>query len=40
VLAADDRPTLTLVTCYPFDLFGPAPDRWVVRARRVDTPVG
>lgn len=40
VLAADGRPTLTLVTCYPFDLFGPAPDRWVVRARRVDTPVG
>jgi len=40
VLAADGRPTLTLVTCYPFDLFGPAPDRWVVRARRVDPPVG
>jgi sortase A len=40
VLAADGRPTLTLVTCYPFDLFGPAPDRWVVRARRVDPAVG
>jgi LPXTG-site transpeptidase (sortase) family protein len=40
VLAADGRPTLTLVTCYPFDLLGPAPDRWVVRARRVDSPTG
>jgi sortase A len=40
VLAADGRPTLTLVTCYPFDLLGPAPDRWVVRARRVDSAPG
>lgn len=26
---------LTLVTCYPFGYFGPAPDRFVVRASRV-----
>jgi sortase A len=38
VLAADGRPTLTLVTCYPFDLLGTAPERWVVRARRIDSP--
>ncbi len=25
---------LTLVTCYPFNYVGPAPDRFVVRARR------
>jgi LPXTG-site transpeptidase (sortase) family protein len=29
--------TLTLVTCYPFHFVGPAPNRFVVRARRVDT---
>jgi sortase A len=28
--------TLTLVTCYPFSYFGSAPDRFVVRATRVD----
>ena len=28
--------TLTLVTCYPFGYFGSAPDRFVVRATRVD----
>jgi len=26
---------LTLVTCYPFYLVGPAPDRFIVRAKRV-----
>jgi Sortase domain len=30
--------TLTLVTCYPFSYFGSAPDRFVVRATRVDDP--
>lgn len=30
--------TLTLVTCYPFRFIGPAPDRFVVRAQRVDDP--
>jgi sortase A len=26
-------PTLTLITCYPFQTIGPAPKRFVVRAR-------
>lgn len=30
--------TLTLVTCYPFHWIGPAPRRFVVRARRVESP--
>jgi sortase A len=29
---------LTLITCYPFRVLGPAPDRYVVRAARVDVP--
>jgi sortase A len=29
---------LTLVTCYPFRFIGPAPDRFVVRAIRVEDP--
>jgi len=32
VLARSDRPTLTLVTCYPFVYVGAAPLRFVVRA--------
>lgn len=28
--------TLTLITCYPFHYIGPAPERFVVRARRSD----
>ena len=28
--------TLTLVTCYPFSWAGPAPERFIVRARAVD----
>ena len=28
--------TLTLITCYPFQYIGPAPKRFVVRARRPD----
>jgi LPXTG-site transpeptidase (sortase) family protein len=28
--------SLTLITCYPFHYIGPAPDRYVVRARQVD----
>jgi sortase A len=35
VLDAGSHPTLTLVTCYPFDFIGPAPLRFVVRAREV-----
>jgi len=37
VLAPTDGETLTLVTCYPFGAFGPAPDRFVVRARLLGT---
>ncbi len=29
---------LTLVTCYPFDYDGSAPERFIVRARAVETP--
>lgn len=29
-------PTLTLITCYPFNYVGPAPDRFVVRAHATD----
>src|SRR5262249_7636601 len=32
------RPTLTLVTCYPFYYVGPAPKRFVVHAALVDGP--
>lgn len=36
VLAPSPDALLTLVTCYPFGYFGPAPGRFVVRASRVD----
>jgi LPXTG-site transpeptidase (sortase) family protein len=32
VLAHSDQPMLTLVTCYPFGIFGPAPNRFIVHA--------
>jgi sortase A len=32
VIHPTDRPTLTLITCYPFHFIGPAPMRFVVRA--------
>jgi sortase A len=35
VLAPSDHNVLTLVTCYPFYFVGPAPQRWIVRARQV-----
>lgn len=38
VLTPVDHPTLTLVTCYPFHYVGPAPLRYVVRAREVARP--
>jgi LPXTG-site transpeptidase (sortase) family protein len=38
VLAPIDRPTLTLVTCYPFRHVGPAPLRYIVRAVEVSGP--
>jgi len=34
-LAATPEPSLTLITCYPFGYVGPAPRRFVVRARFV-----
>ena len=38
VLDPTDSPTLTLITCYPFWVFGNAPDRFIVRAARVVEP--
>jgi sortase A len=35
VLEPTGKETLTLVTCYPFHFVGPAPDRFVIRARRI-----
>jgi sortase A len=35
VLARSGENVLTLVTCYPFYYVGPAPQRWIVRARQV-----
>lgn len=35
VLAPTEAPTLTLITCYPFNYVGPAPKRFIVRAERV-----
>lgn len=35
VLAADADDILTLVTCYPFNFVGSAPQRFIVRARRI-----
>jgi LPXTG-site transpeptidase (sortase) family protein len=34
VLDPTDRPTLTLITCYPFGYVGKAPRRFIVRAER------
>lgn len=36
VLAPDSQSVLTLITCYPFEYFGHAPRRFVVRAKRID----
>jgi len=38
VIAPTRDATLTLVTCYPFWFIGQAPDRFVVRATRVEEP--
>jgi sortase A len=39
VLNATQQPTLTLVTCYPFDFIGTAPQRLIVHAEMVpDSP--
>jgi LPXTG-site transpeptidase (sortase) family protein len=36
VIAPTSEETLTLITCYPFWVLGRAPDRFIVRAARVD----
>lgn len=36
VLEETEKPTLTLVTCYPFYYVGSAPKRFIVKAERVD----
>jgi sortase A len=36
VLEPTMQPTLTLITCYPFDYVGNAPRRFIVRAERAD----
>ncbi|HWR54081.1 MAG TPA: class D sortase [Bryobacteraceae bacterium] len=35
VLDPTPEPTLTLVTCYPFNFVGSAPDRYIVHAREI-----
>jgi len=37
VLAPQDHPSLTLVTCYPFYFVGSAPQRYIVQASRVES---
>lgn len=39
VLARSGGNALTMVTCYPFYYVGPAPKRWIVRARQVSSDV-
>ena len=39
VLDPTDRPTLTLITCYPFGYVGKAPRRLIVKAERTTTEV-
>jgi sortase A len=39
VLDPTPAPTMTLVTCYPFNYVGSAPKRFIVRARQVNPPV-
>jgi sortase A len=34
VIEPTSHRTLTLITCYPFSYVGPAPDRFIVRARQ------
>jgi sortase A len=36
VLNPTERPTLTLITCYPFTYIGKAPQRFIVRAERME----
>lgn len=38
VLDSTSTPLLTLVTCYPFNYIGHAPERFIVRARLISSP--
>jgi sortase A len=38
VLQPTSGRTLTLITCFPFSYVGPAPDRFIVRARKREGP--
>jgi sortase A len=38
VLEPTEKPVLTLVTCFPFDYVGQAPQRLIVRAHQIETP--
>jgi sortase A len=38
VIQPTSRRTLTLITCFPFSYVGPAPDRFIVRARETKAP--
>lgn len=38
VLVSSGKEILTLITCYPFYFVGSAPDRFIVRAERVELP--
>jgi sortase A len=38
VLQASGGRTLTLITCFPFYYVGSAPDRFIVRARQIESP--
>lgn len=40
VLAQTDRPTITLITCYPFSFVGHAPQRFIVRAEQIGQVAG
>jgi sortase A len=39
VLNPTPAPSITLVTCYPFNYVGSAPKRFIVRARQINPPV-
>ncbi|QQK78154.1 class D sortase [Salicibibacter cibarius] len=36
VIVEKDTPTLTLTTCYPFEYFGDAPERYIIEAELVN----
>lgn len=36
IIVNKDKPTLTLTTCYPFNMIGKAPDRYIIQAEMID----